>query len=165
MDVASMTASCPYLLQGIEHTHAAIANLVLAALQGGVAAASLPVVAAHADGPASSAMLETWSALLTGGALALMPPGTGLGQLLGSAGVTTALLTGEQLESLLEVPTPYHLSTQHSALDPQALGAHRECQAAGISRVVFTKRHALGQLSACVRSRENMASVLAGRQP
>ena len=64
------------------------------------------MVAAHADGAASSAMLETWSALLTGGALALMPPGAGLGTLLGSVGVTAALLTGEQLESLLEVPPP-----------------------------------------------------------
>ncbi|CAK0785103.1 hypothetical protein CVIRNUC_008309 [Coccomyxa viridis] len=88
--------------QGIEHTHAAIANLVLAALHKDLSAASPPVVAAHAISAASSAMLETWSALLTGGALALMPPGTGLGQLLGSAGVTAALLTGEQLESLLE---------------------------------------------------------------
>ena len=115
IDAASTTASCPCLLQGIEHTHAAIANLALATLQGGVAAASLPVVAAHADGPASSAMLEIWSALLTGGALALMPPGASLGQLLSSAGVTTALLTGEQLESLLEVSTPiiYHSNILH----------------------------------------------------
>ena len=109
---ASRMATCPHLLQGIEHTHAAIANLVLAALREGLAAATPPVVAAHADGPASSAMLETWSALLTGGALALMPPGASLGQLLRSAGVTAALLTGKQLESLLEVSTPYHTSLQ-----------------------------------------------------
>ena len=103
-NIRSLNNGCPHLLQGIEHTHAAIANLVLAALHKDLSAASPPVVAAHADSAASSAMLETWSALLTGGALALMPPGTGLGQLLGSAGVTAALLTGEQLESLLEVP-------------------------------------------------------------
>ena len=122
----SFNNGCPHLLQGIEHTHAAIANLVLAALHKGLSAASPPVVAAHADSAASSAMLETYSALLTGGALALMPPGTGLGQLLGSAGVTAALLTGEQLESLLEVSIPSHPSFHHSALDWQVLDAYRE---------------------------------------
>ena len=60
-------------------------------------------------------MLETWSALLTGGTLALMPPGTSLGELLRSAGVTAALLTGKQLENLLEVSFPYHSSFHHSA--------------------------------------------------
>ena len=98
------------MLQGIEHTHTAIANLVLAALHEGLyeglAAASAPVVATHAGGAASSAMLETWGALLTGGALALAKSGAGLGGLLRSAGVTAALLTGEQLESLLEVTAP-----------------------------------------------------------
>ena len=156
----SFNNGCPHLLQGIEHTHAAIANLVLAALHKDLSAASPPVVAAHADSAASSAMLETWSALLTGGALALMPPGATLGQLLGSAGVTTALLTGEQLESLLEVSTPYHPSLHYSALDLQALGAHRKRQAAGISRARFIKRHASWQLGACARDSQIWRSYL-----
>ena len=117
MGTASTMAICPCLLQGIEHTHTAIADLVLAALREGLTAASPPVVAAHADGAASSAMLEAWSALLTGGALALLQPGAGLGELLCSASVTAALLTGEQLESLLEVPAPTVNINSHSCTE------------------------------------------------
>ena len=99
------------MLQGVEHTHVAVANLILAALRDTLPQSGPPVVACHADNSASSALLEIWAALLTGGSLVLMTEATNvsIGQVICQAGVTAALLTGDELESILEVRyNPFH---------------------------------------------------------
>ena len=93
------------MLQGVEHTHVAVANLILVALHDTLPHSGLPVVLCHADNSTSSALLEIWAALLTGGSLALKTEATNvsIGQVICQAGVTAALLTGDELESILEV--------------------------------------------------------------
>ena len=93
------------MLQGVEHTHVAVANLILAALRDTLPQSNPPMVACHADNSASSALLEIWAALVTGGSLVLMTEATNvsIGQVICQAGVTAALLTGDELESILEV--------------------------------------------------------------
>ena len=82
----------------------AVANLILAGLHDTLPKDGPRVIACHADNSASSALLEIWTALLTGGSLVLPPmAGVSIGQLICSAGVTAALLTGNELESILEV--------------------------------------------------------------
>ena len=90
--------------QGVEHSHMAVANLVLAGLHGTLPDSGPPVVACHADNCVSSALLEIWATLLTAGSLVLMSmAGASVGSLISGSGVTAALVTGSELESLLEV--------------------------------------------------------------
>lgn len=89
----------------------AIANLILAGLHDTLPKDGPPVIACHADNSVSSALLETWAALLTGGSLVFQPMAeVSIGQLICSAGVTAALLTGDELESILEVCHDFDLS-------------------------------------------------------
>ncbi len=82
----------------------AVANMVLAGLQGTLPNNGPPVIACHADNCASSALLEIWAALLTGGSLVLMSTaGASIGPLISSSGVTAALVAGSELEGILEV--------------------------------------------------------------
>ena len=82
----------------------AVANLILAVLHGTIPNSRPPVIACHADNSASSALLEMWAALLTGGSLVLVSmAGASIGPLIRSSGVTVALLTGDEVEGILEV--------------------------------------------------------------
>lgn len=82
----------------------AVANLILAGLHDTLPKGDPPVIACHATSSASSALLSVWAALLTGGSLVLMPTaGASIGPLIRSSGVTAALLTGDELEGVLEV--------------------------------------------------------------
>ena len=81
-----------------------MANLVLAVLRVTLPKSGPPVIACHANNSVSSALLEIWAALLTGGSLVLMSmAGCSIGPLICSSGVTAALLTGDEVEGMLEV--------------------------------------------------------------
>ncbi len=82
----------------------AVANLVPAVLHGTLPKDGPPVIACHADNSASSALVEIWAALLTGGSLVMTSmAGASIGPLIRSSGVTAALLTGDEVEGILEV--------------------------------------------------------------
>ena len=102
--------------QGMEHSHVAVANLILAGLYdtlplGITPGCGLPCRQQRQLGAAQLSGL----ALLTGGSLALMPTVcASIGPLIRSAGVTAALLTGDELEGMLEVQ---HRMQRHPAIE------------------------------------------------